>query len=82
MSKNLADYIPALKYNDRTSQSWTTTGNTHTITNAHIRSDSIIVIMHTSAPVGRWYITPADGSLTITSSEVESAGTTFKYIIL
>jgi len=78
-----ADYLPSLKYDDRTSQAWTTTGNTHTVTNAHVKANSQIVIMKTSASAGQWYVTVSAGSFVITSSDVETATTTtFKYLIL
>jgi hypothetical protein len=80
---NIAHYLPAFKYCDRDSQSWTTTGNTHTVTNAHVDANSQIVIMNTSVKAGNWYVTVSQGSFTITSSDVETATTTtFNYIIL
>lgn len=78
-----AMYNPSLMYESRDSQSWTANGNTHTVTDSDVRAGSFIVIMHTSAPAGKWYITPSAGSFLITSSDAETATTTtFKYIIL
>lgn len=77
-----AQYDPALKYDSRTSQSWTTTGTTHTVTDVRVKANSHIVIMHTSAYAGRWFITVSAGSFLITSSDAESAGATFRYLIL
>jgi hypothetical protein len=74
--------IPALALNRPSSQSWTTTGNTHTITNAHIASDSLILVFWTSAGGSVHYVTPSDGSAVITAANSVASGTTFKYLIL
>ena len=74
---------PFWKYKSKASKSWTTTGNSDTITDTAILDNSYIVIVHTSAPVGTWYVSAvSNGSATITSSDTESAGTTYNYIIL
>jgi hypothetical protein len=78
-----ADYNPSLRYDAEDSTTWTTTGNTDTVTDVNVKATSIIVIMHTSAYEGNWYVTPAAGSFTVTSSDVETAtDTTYKYLIL
>ena len=79
--KNLAEYIPALRYTARDSQSWTTSGNTHTVTDGNVVSSSIIVLMWTANPGTTYYITPASGSFVITAADVIESGTTFKYLI-
>ena len=80
---NQANYNPGLMYAGKASNSWATTGNTDTVTDAQVRASSIILIMHTSAHAGRWYVTPAAGSFVITSSDTETASsTTFKYLVL
>ena len=74
---------PFWKYKSKASKSWTTTGNTDTITDTAILDNSYIVVVHTSAPVGIWYVSSvSNGSATITSSDTESAGTTYNYKIL
>ena len=77
-----SNYNPSLRYDTEASQSWTTAGNTHTVTDANIRTTSFIVIMHTSAHNGRWYVTISAGSFVITSSDAEETSATFKYLIL
>lgn len=77
-----ADYNPSLKHTLRQSQTWGTPGNTVTISNAHIKSTSMIFIHHTSDHAGRWWISAiSNGSFTITSSDAETADVTFKYLI-
>mgnify|MGYP001560667266 CR=1 FL=1 len=79
----LPDYLPFLRYKALTSQSWTTTGNTHTVTDGDVKANSLIVIMNTAAYVGKWHIAVSNGSFTITSSDVETAtSTTFVYLVL
>ena len=77
---NHAEYLPSFRDEDRTSQTWAS-GNTKTITDAHVKANSNIMIMHTSLPAGRWYVTVSAGSFTITSSDAES-NATFTYVIL
>ena len=79
---SLANYSPFLRGKTLPSGSWTTTGNTDTITNPNIHSNSLIVIMNTSARAGLWYVTVSEGSAVITSSDSESAGTTYTFLIL
>lgn len=79
----LGDYLPFLRYKATNSVTWSTTGNTHTVTNADVKANSHICIQHTSNHVGFWSIVVSDGSFAITSSDVEAAtNTTFNYLIL
>ena len=78
---DLASYDPALRYGDRDSQTWAANGNTHTVTNSKVTASSLIFLQHTSDHDGRWYITVANGSFTITSSDAESTSVTFNYLI-
>ena len=79
----LADYLPFLRYKTANSVTWTTTGNTHTVTNGDVKANAHICIQHTSVPVGTWSITVSNGSFLVTSSDVEAAtNTTFNYLIL
>jgi len=79
--KDLAEFIPVLKYYTRTIQTWTS-GNTHTVTNVNVKADSIILIHHLDIPSGNWKIVCSAGSFTITSSDSENASPTFRYAIL
>lgn len=74
--KSPANYSPYLRYKSLTSIAWETTGNTMTITDENVHTNSLIVIMNTSARNGLWYVTASEGSFTITSSDSESATTT------
>lgn len=84
MAFNLQEHIPACRYKDvPTSQAWTATGNTHTVTDSRVATNSLILINHTSVPAGRWRVVVSAGSFLITSSDSEAATTTtFIYIIL
>lgn len=82
MSKDLAEFLPVLKYNDRSIQTWAANGNSHTVTNSNIKANSIIVIHHIGIPAGRWKVVCSAGSFLITSSDSESTSLTFRYIIL
>ena len=64
------------------SQSWTTTGNTHTVTDAAVAAASVILIMWTGLAGSHYYITPAAGSFLITAQDVIDSGTAFKYVIV
>lgn len=79
---SLANYSPFLRYKTLPAGVWSTTGNTDTITNPNIHSNSLIVIMNTSARAGNWYVTVTEGQAVITSSDSESAGTTYTFLIL
>lgn len=83
MAFNLQEHIPALRYKDvPTTQTWTTLGTTHTVTDGRVATNSVILIQHTTVPAGRWSIAVADGSFVITSSDSEATTCTFNYIIL
>lgn len=86
MSQTAANTSPFWRYKNRTSKSWTTTGNTDTITDAGIKSNSYVVCyVYGSTPAaGRWAVavTTGGGSAVVTSSDSESAGLTYHYIIL
>jgi hypothetical protein len=78
-----ANYSPVLRYKTLTSQLWTTTGNTMTVTDANVHSNSLIQVMNTSARNGSWYYTVSEGQFIITSSDSESATTTtFVYQVM
>ena len=76
---NLADQLPALTYTTHNSITFVS-GNTKTVTDANVKANSVVFIMHTSAWVGHWYITVSAGSFLITSSDAEN-NATFKYLI-
>lgn len=71
------------KYRTRKSGTWSTAGNAMTVTDDDVRENSIIVISHTSAYNGSWYVTvnASGGSFIINSSVVEDGSPTFFYEI-
>lgn len=77
--QNAAHQIPHFRYLSKAINTFTS-GNSQTITNSAVEANSVIVIMHISAPAGRWRVTVSDGSFVITSSDSESSAT-FKYLI-
>jgi len=78
--KDQAQNNPSLRHDTLSEVTWAS-GNTKTVTDAHVRAGSLIVLMPTSLPAGRWYITVSAGSFIITSSDAES-NATFKYRIM
>lgn len=64
------------------SATWTPAGNSFVVTDHRIRSDSVVIIQHTSAYNGKWYVTNGNGTFTVTSDAVEDASPTFNYKIL
>ncbi len=85
INHRLAGSLVSLATNPPSSNSWTTTGNTHTITNAHIEADSVLLIVWTSAngvQAGEIVQVAAAGSCALTTTNSVPSGTTFKYIIL
>ena len=79
---SLQDHIPFLRYKTRISRTWATAGLTDAVTDADARLNSNILIEHTSAYDGRWRVTVAAGSFTVTSSDPEAATVTYSYVIL
>lgn len=91
-------YDPAQLYVLPVKRTWTTTGNTDTVTDESIFAATQVLIMNTSAYAGRWYvsnITPTSsstnatgvttitpGTFTITSSSSETQTTTTYQYIL
>ena len=63
---------------------WTTAGNSRTITDSDVVSTSLIVIQHTSAHNGLWHVVVASagGSFVVYSSVLEDGSPTFNYMIL
>jgi len=81
-SQQPRNYDPALSNIPVTTQTWGTTGNTETITDASIHPTSAILVTPTSIPAGFWKVVVAQGSAVITSSDSESAGLGYNYRIL
>lgn len=75
---------PYWRYKTQAVKSWDTTGNTDTITDSGIKDNSyIIVVPKSTTPAGFWAVTSiTNGSATVTSSDSESEGLTYYYIIL
>lgn len=75
---------PYWRYKTVATKTWDSNGNTDTITDAGIKDNSYIIPIPKSAtPAGFWAVTAiSNGSATITSSDSESAGLVYYYIIL
>lgn len=84
MNRNsLQQYNAYLKGKTLTAKSWTTTGNTDIISDPDIRDNSFILIMNIAPSNGKWYVSAiSSGTVTITSSDQETAGTNYHYLIL
>lgn len=75
-----ANYSPYLRGKSMPSVAWETTGNTCVVSDANVHTNSLVVIVNTSARNGLWSWVCTEGTITITSSDSESATTTtFKY---
>jgi len=61
---------------------WATTGNTDVVIDASVHpTDCILFTAVGSIPNGNWKITVGQGTFTVTSSDSETAGTTYNYFI-
>ena len=61
---------------------WLTSGNTDVVIDASVHTgDCIIVTPVGASPAGFWRVVVTQGGFTVTSSDSESAGTTYNYFI-
>ncbi len=75
-------YDPALQNVTTPTKSWTTTGNTDICIDAAVHPTSNVLVTPVSnTPAGTWKLVVTQGSFTITSSDSESAGLTYNYIV-
>lgn len=81
-NRNHAEHLSSLKYDDveNSSETWAS-GNTKTVSNVAVKSNSFILIMWTGVPSGTQKIVCSDGSFVITSSDA-MINIGFKYRIL
>lgn len=84
MSFNYADTEPALRYKTITTTTWGAGGNTLTLTDPKITTNSDVRIWVTgvTAQAGRWSFTYNQGNLVITSSSSENSSLPLAYYIL
>lgn len=68
MAQSIQLYDPGSTYVPPVSRIWATTGNTDTVTDESIQSNTQVVMMNTSAFAGRWYIS----NITATSSSTNA----------
>lgn len=79
----MQNYDGFLRDKATNTRTWATTGNTDVVTDVEIHPNSIILYNFTSMPAGRaWTIAVGQGTMTVTSSDVESSGLTYNYLIL
>jgi hypothetical protein len=76
--------LPPLSLKTVNTGTWGANGNTCVITDpyAHVNSAAIIWVSGVTPQVGNWAWTCAQGTITITSTDSESASLTLNYIIL
>lgn len=76
-------YDPALQNVATPTRTWATTGNTDTVIDASVHPSSNVVVTPVGAtPAGFWKLTITQGQFIVTSSDSESAGLTYNYIVL
>lgn len=76
-------YDPALLNVATPTRTWLTTGNTDTVIDASVHPTSNVLVTPVSTtPAGTWKVTITQGQFVVTSSDSESAGQTYNYIIL
>lgn len=64
-------------------RTWGTTGNTDTVIDASVHPTSnVLVTPVNNTPAGFWKLTITQGRFVVTSSDSESAGLTYNYIVL
>lgn len=76
------NYDPAFLNVTTPTRTWGTTGNTDTVIDASVHPSSNVLVTPTSIPSGFWKVVVAQGSFTVTSSDSESAGLTYNYVVL
>ena len=83
MSFSFADTEPALRYKTITTTTWGAGGNTKTITDSKLSTNSQMEIWVTGTVPrsGNWSYTYSTGSVLITSSNSESSTLPLSYII-
>lgn len=76
--------LPPLQYKTKNTTTWGTGGNTVTITDAYVESNSFIIAQAfgTTPANGKWSINYGNGTFTITSADAESSTLTIEYIVL
>lgn len=83
MSWNISDTQPAFRFKTITNTTWGAGGNTLTITDAKITTNSQVEIWVTGTvpQAGQWAFTYSVGSVTITSSDSESSTLPLAYYV-
>jgi hypothetical protein len=83
MSFNLANHIPALRYKKIASVTWGAGGNTSTITDQNVGTNSQVEywVTGTVPQAGQWAIAVNQGNFVFTSSDSESSTLPISYII-
>lgn len=76
-------YDPAFFNVGTPTRTWATTGNTDTVIDAAVHpSSNVLCTPVSSTPAGFWKLTITQGRFVVTSSDSESAGLTYNYIVL
>lgn len=81
-----ANYEPFLRYKGAVTsitRTWATTGNTDTVTNVNVHSNSVVVVNPVaSQPAGLWKIVVSEGQFVVTSTDSEANTLTYNYLVL
>jgi len=82
-SPNVAFPNITQRYKAVFTRTWLTSGNTDTVTSRAILASSFIIPVPKTPSSGNWavVVNPLGGSFTITSSDSESAGLIYKYLV-
>ena len=76
-------YDPAFQNVANTQRIWATTGNTDTVIDASVHpSSNVLVTPVGTNPNGFWKIVASQGQFVVTSSDSETAGLTYNYVLL
>ncbi len=76
-------YDPSFSNLPNTQRIWGTTGNTDTVIDASCHPSTIVVLNAVgNTPAGFWKVVVSQGQFIVTSSDSESAGLTYNYMLL
>lgn len=82
-SQQPSQYDPVFAFVPPPTRIWLTTGTTDVVTDGACHPSSIVVVNPVNnTPAGFWKVVVSQGSFTVTSSDSESAGLTYNYMLL
>ena len=82
-SQQPSQYDPSFTFIPTPQRVWGTTGNTDTVIDANCHPSSVVVVNPVgNTPAGFWKVVVSQGQFIVTSSDSESAGLTYNYMLL